>query len=88
MPITFHKLAESPEDVERAIRGTDIKGINWVAVVDNPDDWWDFTTLAPGALCFCFKDEMNFNYLFREGKPLLVFFADLKEDTNSLFLSK
>lgn len=85
MPITFNKFAECSEEIQKAVRGTDIKDVAWVALVDNLDDWCDFTPEHADQLVFNFREDVNFNYLFREGKPVIVFFATPTKATSQLF---
>ena len=78
--ISFQKFSDKPEDVQKAVKGTECTAYEWVALTDTIDEWSDFATNSNGQLVRCFRDDMDFHYLFREGKPIIVFFSEPKED--------
>lgn len=73
--ISFYGFAAAPDDVQKLIKGVSKKEFQWVAIADDIDEWSDFSGDGGYHLRAHFNEGIDFNYLFRDGKPVIIFFG-------------
>lgn len=82
MSMVFYAFDKAPEDVVKSVTGMNVKDVAWVVLIprDELDSWCSFQANGKGELASLLRPEVSLNYIFRDNKPVIVFFAEPKQD--------